>query len=125
LERRLHLLLLDVLSEEEKYLAELGWRVEMKVLFLQRGLWSHIRLTSFPHTCFLTFLVMSFALQLVSDFVFTSHVLMRQRHGIKVTPLQIVVILMISKMSSMSFSTACRKYASLFPPTGAHDVSTL
>ena len=41
------------------------------VLFLQKGLWSLIRLTSFPNTCFSTCLVKSFAVQLVSDFVFT------------------------------------------------------
>jgi hypothetical protein len=45
------------------------------VLFLPKGLWSLIRLTSFPNTCFSTCLVMAFAVQLVSDFVFTPCVL--------------------------------------------------
>jgi hypothetical protein len=58
---------------------------------------------------------------------------LRQQHGIKVTPaLMTYVILMMSKMSSMfSFPlyhphviSLRRKYASLFPPAGAHDVST-
>ena len=50
-------------------------------------------------------LVMPFALQLVSDFVSTPYVL-RQRHGIKVIPPPVTcVMLMISKVSSMSFST--------------------
>ena len=53
-------------------------------------------------TCF----VMSFAVLLVSDFVFTPYVL-RQRHGIKVSPPPVTcVTLIISKMSSMSISTA-------------------
>jgi hypothetical protein len=48
------------------------------LLFLPEEIWSLIRLTSFPNTCFSTCLVMSFAVQLVSDFVFTPYVL-RQR----------------------------------------------
>jgi len=53
--------------------------------------------------------MMSFAVQLVSDSVFTTYVL-RQRHGIKVTPPPVTfVILMMFKMSSMFFSTAKRK----------------
>ena len=72
------------------------------------------------------------AVQLVSDFDFTPYVL-RQRHGINVIPPPVTcgVILIMSRMSSMSFSTAPiptwslhRKYPSLFPPTGAHDVLT-
>ena len=59
-----------------------------------------------PITCFSTCLVMSFAVQLVSDFAFTPHVLRRQ-HGTKVTPLPVTcLILYPSKMSSMSFPTA-------------------
>jgi hypothetical protein len=84
------------------------------------------RLTSFPNTCLSTCLVMSFAVQLVSDFVrvFTFYVL-RQRHGFKLTPPQVTcVMLMISKMSSMHVLFHCanfhmislrRKYAPLFP----------
>jgi hypothetical protein len=82
---------------------------------------------------FLNLLVMSFAVQLVSDFVFTPYVL-RQRHRIKVIPKSVTcVILMMSKISSMFFSTAPihprvislrRKYEPLFPPTRAHDVFT-
>ena len=55
------------------------------------------------HTC----LEMPFAVQLVhSDFVFTPYV-SRQRHGIKVIPPPVTcVVLMMSKMSSMFFSTA-------------------
>ena len=49
------------------------------VLFLERGIWSLICLTSFPNTCFATCLVMSSVVQLVSEFVFTPYVL-RQRH---------------------------------------------
>jgi len=45
------------------------------LLFLQKGLWSLIRLALFPNTCCSTCLVMSFAEQLVSDFVFTPYVL--------------------------------------------------
>ena len=45
---------------------------------LPEGIWSLIRLISYPNTCFSTCLVMSFAVQLVSDFVFTPYVL-RQR----------------------------------------------
>ena len=77
------------------------------VLFLQQGLWSLIRLTSLcPNSCFSTCLEMSLAVQLVSDLVFTPYVL-RQRHGIKVIPPPVTcVILMMSKMSSMFFSTA-------------------
>jgi hypothetical protein len=75
------------------------------VLFLQKGLCSHIRLASFPYTYFLICLVMSFAAQLASDFVSTPYVL-RQRHGTKVTPPPIIcVMLVVSKMSSMSYST--------------------
>jgi len=76
------------------------------VLFVQEGLWSLIRLTSFPNTCFSTRLVMSFAGQLVSDFVSTPYV-SRQRPRIKVTPpLVTCMILMIFKISRMSFFTA-------------------
>ena len=99
------------------------------VLFLHKGLWSLICLTSFPNTCFsICLLVMS--LQLVSDFVSTP--VLKQRHGIKVTPPPVTcVILIMSKMISMFFSlrqspriSLCRKYASLFLPIGAYDVST-
>ena len=45
---------------------------------LPEGIWSLIRLISYPNTCFSTCLVMSFAVQLVSDFEFTPYVL-RQR----------------------------------------------
>jgi hypothetical protein len=49
---------------------------------------------------------MSSVVQLVSDFVFTPYVL-RQRHRIKVIPPPVTcVILMMSKMSSLFFSTA-------------------
>ena len=66
------------------------------VLFLPKGPWSLICLTSFSDTCFSTCLVISFAVQFVSDFVFTPCVL-RQRHGtIKGTPPPMV--LMLSKM---------------------------
>jgi hypothetical protein len=41
------------------------------VLFLPKGLWSLIRLTSFPNTCFSTRLVMSPVVQLVSIHVLT------------------------------------------------------
>jgi len=76
------------------------------VFFLSKGLWSLIRLTTFPNTCFLTCLTMSFAVQLVSDFVFTPYVL-RQQHGIKVTPPpETCVILMMCKKSSKFFSAA-------------------
>jgi len=78
---------------------------------------------------------MSFAVQLVSDFASIPYVL-RQRHGVKVIPPPVTcVMLMMCKMSSMSFSTASihmislrRIYASLFPPTVttvAHDVSNV
>ena len=43
----------------------------VRMLFLPKGLWSLIRLTSFPNTCFSTCLMMSSVVQLVSDFVFT------------------------------------------------------
>ena len=55
------------------------------MLFLQEGLWSLIRLKSFPNPYFSTCLVMSSVVQLVSDFVFTPYVL-RQRHGVKLNP---------------------------------------
>jgi len=49
---------------------------------------------------------MSYAVQLVSDFVFTPYAL-RQRHGIKViSPPVTCVIQRMSKMNSMFFSTA-------------------
>ena len=94
----------------EPYASHDASKIELLItngmLFLQKGLWSFIRLTSFPNTCFSTCLVMSIAVQLVSDFVFTPYVL-RQLHGIKVTPPSVIcMILMISKMSSMFFSTA-------------------
>jgi hypothetical protein len=61
---------------------------------------------AFPNTCFSTCLVVSSVVQLVSDFVSTPYVL-RQRHGVKVIPPRVTcVMLMISKMSSVSFSTA-------------------
>jgi hypothetical protein len=50
--------------------------------------------------------VMSFAVQLLSDFVITPYVY-RQRHGIRVFPPPVTcVVLMMFNMSSMSFSTA-------------------
>ena len=72
------------------------------------------------------------AVQLVSDFVLTPNVL-RQRHRIKATPPPMTyVILMVSKMSSMFFSTASiptwfisARNMHLFSPTGAHNVSTI
>ena len=65
-----------------------------------------IRLTSFPNTCFSTCLVVSSVVQLVSDLVSTPYVF-RQRHGIKVIPPPVTcVILMMSKMSSIFFTTA-------------------
>ena len=101
------------------------------VLFLPKGLWSLFRPISFPSTCFSTCLVMSFAVQRISDFASTPYVL-RQQHGIKVIPPPVTcVILMMTKMSSIHVLFHCanphvislrRKYASLFPPTGAHDV---
>ena len=79
---------------------------------------------------FLNLPCVSSVVQLVSDFVFTPYVL-RQRHGIKVTPPPVTcVILMMSNMSSMFHCanphviSLRRKYAPLFPPTAAHDVST-
>ena len=64
-------------------------------------------------------------------FVFTPYVL-RQRHGIKVIPPTVTcVILIMSRMTSMFLLFHCAnpnmislrmKYASLFPPTGAHGV---
>jgi hypothetical protein len=59
------------------------------------------------NTCgFSTCLVMSSVVQLLSDFVFTPYVL-RQRHGVKVIPPPVTcVILMISKISSMFFTSA-------------------
>jgi len=72
----------------------------------KRGLWSLICLISFPNTCFSTCFVMSFAVQLLSDFVITPYVY-RQRHGIRVFPPPVTcVVLMMFNMSSMSFSTA-------------------
>jgi hypothetical protein len=51
-------------------------------------------------------LVMSFAVQFVSGFVFTPYV-QRQRHGIEWTPTPVAcVILLMSKMSSIYFSIA-------------------
>jgi len=51
-------------------------------------------------------LMMSLAVQLVSDFVFTPYIL-RQQPGIEITLSSVTcVILMMSKMSSMFFSTA-------------------
>ena len=51
-------------------------------------------------------LSMSYAVQLVSDFVFTPYVF-RQRHGIKVIPPPVTcVMLMVSKIGSRFFSTA-------------------
>jgi hypothetical protein len=100
-----------------------------------RGLWSHIQfalyLTSFQNICFLTFLVMSFAVQLASDLVFTPFV-WRQRHGIKVSPPVTCVMLMISKMNkhvlfhcvNPHVISLGRKHASLFPQIGSHDAST-
>ena len=69
------------------------------VFFLQEGPWSLIRLTPFPNTRFSTCLVMSSVVQLVSDFVFTPYVFI-------ISPSVTCVILMVSKISSMFFSTA-------------------
>jgi len=64
------------------------------VLFLQEGLWSLIRLTSFPNTCCSTCLVMSFTVKLVSDFVFTPCVL-RQRRVIKAIPPPVTYVILM------------------------------
>jgi len=75
---------------------------------------------------FLTYLVMSFAVQLVSDFVFTPNVL-RQRHESKVTPPPVTCVVLIIMMLSRNEQhdlfhcvnprviTLRRKDASLFP----------
>ena len=74
---------------------------------------------------------MSFAVQRVSDFVSTPYVL-RQRHGIKVFPpcdpcdtddVQDEQHVLFHCANPHVISLR-RKYASLFPPTGAHDVFT-
>ena len=100
-----------------------------EMLFLPRGPWSVIRLTSFPNTCFSTCLVMSYVVQLVSEFVSTPYVL-RQRHGIKtIPPPATCVMLMISRWAACPYPLrqsphdfSPQEYAPLFPPTGAHDV---
>ena len=57
-----------------------------------------------PNTCFSTCLVMSPVVQLVLDFVFIPYVLRQRLESI--SPPMTCVMLMISKMSSMFFSTA-------------------
>ena len=68
------------LNSSERDTTAIALPITNGVLFLPKGLWPLIRLTSFPNTCFSTCLVMSFAVQLVSDFVSTPYVL-RQRHA--------------------------------------------
>jgi len=102
------------------------------VFFLPKWLWSLIRLTSFTNTCFSTCLGMSSIVQLVSD-------------------LCVHTLRFETATWSQSSSPTCdlcgaddvqdeqhvlfhcanphvislrRKYAPLFPPTGAHDVFT-
>ena len=63
--------------------------------------------TSFWNICFLTFLIMPFAVQLTSNSVLAPAYVLTQRHGTKVTPLPVTCgMLMIFKISSMSFFTA-------------------
>ena len=66
---------------------------------------THICLTSFPNTCFLNFLVMSFAVQLTLHYVSTPYVLGETATWSQ-TNSPTCVMLMISKMSSMFLSTA-------------------
>jgi hypothetical protein len=75
-----------------------------------------------PNTCFLIYLVMSFAVQLASDFVSTPYVV-RQGQGIKVTPLPLPVmmicVMLISRMNSMFVSTV-----NIVSPANCHQIET-
>jgi len=70
------------------------------------GPWSHIRHTPFLNTCFLIFLVTSFAAWLASDFVPTLYE-WKQWPGLTIPPLLVTrVMLMMYRMSNTSFSIA-------------------
>ena len=75
---------------------------------LHKELWLPILLVGFPGTCFLTFLEMSFAVWLVSDFAPTPFALKPQ---LEIPPLPLLAtyvrLMIMSRMKSMFSFTAC------------------
>jgi len=99
---------------------------------LQRAPWSHMRHTSFPDLCFLTFLVTLFAVWHASDFVPTPYKL-EQWPGLTTSPTCAMLMTytgILAKCAARPFSLhhpstrgLCPTYASLFHPAGFNNVS--
>jgi hypothetical protein len=105
----------------------------VRMLFLPKGLWSLIRLTSFPNTCFSTCLMMSSVVQLVSDFVFTPTLRFETATWNRSNSPTLNLCDTDDVQDEQHVFFHCtnphmislrRKYAPLFSPTGAHDVFT-